>query len=110
MPTTENAQMEKIIDQRIGNKSERKTYFEYLVKWKCHPTEDASWVNEYDIKKHRKNNAGDHGHESMNFWPEEYDAGASPSTLKRPCGGLLNTQCANLKLFLNFKEECIFMF
>ena len=30
------------------------TYFEYLVKWKGHPTEDASWVNEYDIQKHGK--------------------------------------------------------
>jgi hypothetical protein len=54
MPTTENPQMEKIIDQRIGKKTRRKTYFEYLVKWKGHPTEDASWVNESDIQKHGK--------------------------------------------------------
>jgi hypothetical protein len=45
-------QMEKIIDQRIGKKTRRKTYFEYLVKWKGHPIEDASWVNEADIQKH----------------------------------------------------------
>jgi hypothetical protein len=37
MPTTENPQMEKIIDQRIGKNTKRKTYFEYLVKWKDHP-------------------------------------------------------------------------
>jgi len=49
MPTTENPQMEKIIDQRIGKKARRKTYFEYLVKWKDHPTEDSSWVTEPDI-------------------------------------------------------------
>jgi hypothetical protein len=54
MPTTENPQMEKIIDQRIGKKTRRKTYFEYLVKWKDHPTEDASWVTEPDIQKHGK--------------------------------------------------------
>jgi hypothetical protein len=53
-PTTENPQMEKIMDQRIGKKTRRKTYFEYLVKWKGHPIEDASWVNEVDIQKHGK--------------------------------------------------------
>jgi hypothetical protein len=46
--------MEKIIDQRIGKKTRRKTYFEYLVKWKDHPTEDASWVTKLDIQKHGK--------------------------------------------------------
>jgi hypothetical protein len=54
MPTTENPQMEKILDQRIGKKTRRKTYFEYLVKWKDHPTEDASWVTEPDIQRHGK--------------------------------------------------------
>jgi hypothetical protein len=54
MPVAENPQMEKIIDQRTGKKTRRKTYFEYLVKWKGHPIEDASWVNEADIQKHGK--------------------------------------------------------
>jgi hypothetical protein len=49
MPIVEKPQMEKIIDQRIGKKTRRKTYFEYLVKWKGHPIEDASWENEVDI-------------------------------------------------------------
>jgi len=44
--------MENIIDQRTGKKTRRKTYFEYLVKWKGHPIEDAIWVNEEDIQKH----------------------------------------------------------
>jgi hypothetical protein len=39
---------------RIGKKTRRKTYFEYLVKWKGHPIEDVSWVNEADIQKHGK--------------------------------------------------------
>jgi hypothetical protein len=52
MPIAENPQMEKINDERIGEKTRRKTYFEYLVKWKGHPVEDASWVNEADIQKH----------------------------------------------------------
>jgi hypothetical protein len=52
MPVAENPQMEKIVDQRIGKKTRRKTYFEYLVKWKGHPIEDASWVSEVDVQKH----------------------------------------------------------
>jgi hypothetical protein len=49
MPIIENPQMMKIVDQRIGKKTRGKTYFEYLVKWKGHPIEDASWENEVDI-------------------------------------------------------------
>jgi hypothetical protein len=52
MPVAENPQMEKIIDQRVSKKTRRKTYFEYLVKWKGHPIEDASWESEADIQKH----------------------------------------------------------
>jgi hypothetical protein len=55
MPTIEKPQMEKIIDQRVGKKTMRKnTYFEYLVKWKGHPTEDANWLTEPDIERHGK--------------------------------------------------------
>ena len=52
MPIAEKPQMEKIIDQRISKKTRRKTHLEYLVKWKGHPIEDASWENEVDIQKH----------------------------------------------------------
>jgi hypothetical protein len=51
MPVTEKPQMEKIVDQRIGKKTRRKTYFEYPVKWKGHPIEDASWENKDAIQK-----------------------------------------------------------
>jgi hypothetical protein len=54
MLVAEKPQMEKIIDQRVGKKTRRKTYFEYLVKWKGRLLEDASWVGEADIQKHRK--------------------------------------------------------
>jgi hypothetical protein len=54
MPTTKKSQMDNIIDQRIGKKTRRKNYFEYLVKWKGHPTKDSIWVNEFDIQKHGK--------------------------------------------------------
>jgi len=54
MPVVEKPQMENIIDQRIEKNTRRKTYFEYLVKWKGHPIEDASWENEVVIQKHGK--------------------------------------------------------
>jgi hypothetical protein len=52
MPVVEKPQMEKIIDQRFGKKTRRKTYFQYLVKWKGYPNEHASWEREEDIEKH----------------------------------------------------------
>jgi hypothetical protein len=52
MPIAKNLHMEKIIDQRVGKKTRRKTYFEYLVKWKGHPIEESSWESEADIHKH----------------------------------------------------------
>jgi hypothetical protein len=49
MPIAETLYIEKIIDQRFSKKTRRKTYLEYLVKWKGHPIEDASWESEMDI-------------------------------------------------------------
>jgi hypothetical protein len=54
MPTTEKLQIENILDQRIAKRTRRKVYYEYLVKWKDHPIEDASWLTEADIQKHGK--------------------------------------------------------
>ena len=54
MPTTGKPQMERIIEQRFGRKTKWKTYLEYLVKWKDHPMDDASWVIEPNILKHGK--------------------------------------------------------
>jgi hypothetical protein len=34
--------MESILDKRISRKTRKEDYFEYLVKWKGHPVEDAS--------------------------------------------------------------------
>ena len=52
MPVAEKPQMESIIDKRINKKTKRKEYFEYLVKWKGHLVEDASWEDETTIQKH----------------------------------------------------------
>jgi hypothetical protein len=46
--------MEKILEQRVGKKTKRKIYPEYLVKWKDRLVEDSSWVSEPDILKHGK--------------------------------------------------------
>jgi hypothetical protein len=52
MPVAEKPQMEQILNKRVGKKTRRKEYFEYLVKWKGHPVEDANWETEAEIQKH----------------------------------------------------------
>jgi hypothetical protein len=52
MPVVEKPQMESIIEKRISKNTRRKEYFEYLVKWKGHPVEDASWEDEATIQNH----------------------------------------------------------
>jgi hypothetical protein len=42
------------LDQRIAKKTKRKVYYGYLIKWKDHPIEDASWITKIDIQKHGK--------------------------------------------------------
>ena len=44
--------MECILDKRVGRKTRRKQYFEYLVKWQNHAVEDASWETKAVIQKH----------------------------------------------------------
>jgi hypothetical protein len=52
MPFADKPQMEYILNKRVSKKTRRKEYFEYLVKWKGHPVEDASWESEAEIHKH----------------------------------------------------------
>jgi hypothetical protein len=52
MLVAEKPQMERILDKQIGKRTRRKQYFEYLVKWKNHPVEDASWETKVEIQKH----------------------------------------------------------
>jgi hypothetical protein len=52
LPVAEKPQMECILDKRVGRKTRRKEYYEYLVKWKNHPVEDVSWETEAVIQKH----------------------------------------------------------
>jgi len=52
MSIAEKPQMERILDKRGSRRTRRKEYFEYLVKWKGHPFEDASWEDEAEIQRH----------------------------------------------------------
>jgi hypothetical protein len=52
LPVAQKPQMECILEKGTGKKTRRKQYFEYLVKWKNHPVEDASWETEAFIQKH----------------------------------------------------------
>jgi hypothetical protein len=52
MPIAENLQMEKIIDHRFSKRTQRKAFFEYLIKWKGHLIEDANCESEAEIHKH----------------------------------------------------------
>jgi hypothetical protein len=52
MPVADKPQMECILDKRVSKKTRQKQYFEYLVKWKGHPVEDASWENKAEIQRH----------------------------------------------------------
>jgi hypothetical protein len=44
--------MECILNKRVGKKTRRKEYSEYLLKWKNHPVEYVRWENEAVIQKH----------------------------------------------------------
>jgi hypothetical protein len=68
MPVAEKPQMESILDKRVSKRTRRKEYFEYLVKWKGHPVEYASWENEVEIQKHGTDHARAHEQESMKIF------------------------------------------
>ena len=43
--------MERILDIGVLKKMRGQEYYEYLVKWKDHPLEDATWVTAPLIQK-----------------------------------------------------------
>jgi hypothetical protein len=51
-PVAEKPHMECILDKRVGKRTRRKEYFEYLVKWKNHLVEYVSWETKEEIQKH----------------------------------------------------------
>ena len=74
LPKKEQPQIEAILDKRVSKKTKYKEYFQYLVKWKDQPSEDATRMKEIDISKYIVNL------EVLlknYFLASKYDAGAS---------------------------------
>jgi hypothetical protein len=51
LPIKSEEQIEEILATRIGKKTRRKEYMEYLIKWKNRGAEDASWVTEDQLAR-----------------------------------------------------------
>ena len=45
-PKKQIEEFEHILDQRVDKRTKGKYYYEYLVKWKNRPIEDASWISQ----------------------------------------------------------------
>jgi hypothetical protein len=80
MPVAEKPQMERILDKRIGKKTRRKEYFEYLVKWKAIQLKMPAGrlKQRYRSMDIPCRSSWTGAHES--FQAREYDAGASPTS------------------------------
>ena len=52
IPQKEQPQIESILDKKILRNTRNKTFFQYLVKWKNHPTKDVPWVTDQEISKY----------------------------------------------------------
>ena len=48
-PKKKIKEVEQILDQRVGKSTRGKYYYEYLVKWKNRPIEDASWISQFEL-------------------------------------------------------------
>ena len=52
MPLVTNLEVEHILDTCVTNKTRKKEYLEYLVKWKDHPMEDSTWMDETPLQQY----------------------------------------------------------
>ena len=48
-PKKKIEEIEQILDQRVGNITGGKDCYEYLVKWKNRPVEDATWISQPEL-------------------------------------------------------------
>ena len=48
-PKKKIEKVEQILDQRVGKSTRGKYYYEYFVKWKNRPIEDASWISQFKL-------------------------------------------------------------
>ena len=51
LPPAQPLQPEKILDKRVFRKTRGQEYFQYLIKWKDKPEEDATWMTEGMLQK-----------------------------------------------------------
>ena len=48
-PKKQIQEVEQILDERVGKSTGGKDYYEYLVKWKNRPVEDATWISQSEL-------------------------------------------------------------
>jgi hypothetical protein len=44
LPRAVQKEIETVLDMKVLKKTRGKEYFQYLVKWKGQPAEDATWM------------------------------------------------------------------
>jgi len=74
MPKIVKKEVEAVLEKRVSKRTRGQVYFQYLVKWRGQPMEDASWITTAELQKYGVNP------ESLKkdyFLPRESDAGAS---------------------------------
>ena len=51
LPKKSPLELECLLDTKIIKETRRKTCYQYLIKWKHKPMEDANWVTKKDLNK-----------------------------------------------------------
>lgn len=83
MPKTTKKEVEAILEKRVSKRARGQTCFQYLVKWKGQPIEDASWLTTTELQKY---GVSPESLKNNSFLPWEFDAGAS--RFSQQCEGL----------------------
>lgn len=52
MTWTTKREVEAVLEKRVTKKTRGQTYYQYLIKWKGQPIEDASWLKIVELKKY----------------------------------------------------------
>lgn len=50
MPIAQPSEAKYILDTRVAKSTRQRYYLEYLVKWKGHPVEDSTWMNDQELE------------------------------------------------------------
>jgi hypothetical protein len=79
LPKVVQKNIEAVLDKKVEKRTRGKEHFQYLVKWKNQPVEDATWMTTSKISKY-----GTSVEDLMNnsFLPRESNAGASASNFR----------------------------